>query len=353
MRCPTLAELPAPPSGKTGWPWTDEAEQLGPSRPDRSPWPKISIVTPSYNQGQFIEETVRSILLQGYPDLEYIIMDGGSTDGSVDIIRKYAAWLKHWESAKDKGQADAINRGLRHSTGDVFQYINSDDLAARGAFQLVGEKIGQFDAVAGAVAQFKSLASEPYYVPVCGRLTPSRMIDSATHTKYSTFHQPGLWLKRAHVQELGGLNANYRYCFDHLLAVRYLERWDHVHYTSKVLACARTHDGAKSVAEIGQFFDEIVGLRAELSEVLLSSRLRRLSRLAIRKFHWRREFGALLDDKSLRTPYRIAQLMGRAIMDPRIAFDYHGRKLHRTAVARIVNLVGRSPKALQKAAPRN
>src|SRR5262245_19754812 len=110
MQCPTLPELPPPPLGKTGWPWTVETQRLPAVRPDGSTWPRISIVTPSYDQGQFIEETIRSVLLQGYPDLEYIVIDGGSTDGAVDIIRKYAPWLTYWTSEPDHGQAHAINK---------------------------------------------------------------------------------------------------------------------------------------------------------------------------------------------------------------------------------------------------
>src|SRR5262245_50300660 len=112
MKCPAVAELPPPPSGKTGWPWTDETPPLPSTQPDGSPWPRISIVTPSYNQSEFIEETIRSVLLQGYPDLEYIIIDGGSTDQSLDIIRKYARWLAYWISEKDRGQSHAINKGF-------------------------------------------------------------------------------------------------------------------------------------------------------------------------------------------------------------------------------------------------
>ena len=105
MHCPTLAELPPPPPDKTGWPWSEESPPLPATMPDGSPWPRISIVTPSYNQGQFIEETIRSVLLQGYPNLEYIVMDGGSTDNSVEIVRNYNSWLAYWVSEPDRGQA--------------------------------------------------------------------------------------------------------------------------------------------------------------------------------------------------------------------------------------------------------
>ncbi len=101
--------------------------------------PRITIVTPSYNQAKYLPETIESILNQGYGNLEYIIIDGGSTDGSVDIIRKYERYLAYWISEKDSGQSEAINKGIRRSTGQLFNWINSDDILFPGALPRIAE----------------------------------------------------------------------------------------------------------------------------------------------------------------------------------------------------------------------
>lgn len=102
-------------------------------------YPKVSIVTPSYNQGQFLESTILSVLNQSHPNLEYIIIDGGSTDGSVQIIKKYHKYLAYWISEKDGGMYDAINKGLKMASGDILAYLNSDDLYMPGTFQIITE----------------------------------------------------------------------------------------------------------------------------------------------------------------------------------------------------------------------
>lgn len=134
-----LGKLPDPPTYRDGWPWTVETPTLA-AMPDNShKWPKITVVTPSYNQGRYLEETIRSVLLQNYPNLEYIIIDGGSTDNSLEIIRKYSQHLSYWTSEPDDGQTHAINKGLQRSTGEIIGWLNSDDILLPGALRHVAE----------------------------------------------------------------------------------------------------------------------------------------------------------------------------------------------------------------------
>jgi glycosyltransferase involved in cell wall biosynthesis len=142
MLCPTLNELPEPPAGKHGWPWTEESARLSDTMANGQEWPRITVVTPSFRQGRFLEETIRSILLQGYPNLEYFVLDGGSKDNSVEIITKYSPWLSYWMSEPDGGQSDAINRGLRMGSGEFATWINSDDMLCKNALADHGTRVG-------------------------------------------------------------------------------------------------------------------------------------------------------------------------------------------------------------------
>lgn len=137
-----LAQLP-PVGGKTGWPWSKEVDaSIYQSKPD---WPKITVVIPSYGQGEFIEEAIRSVLLQNYPNLELIIMDGGSKDESKKILECYSHWLSYWQSEKDKGQGQAINMGFSIASGDFYGWLNSDDFYNEKAFFMLASEIIRSD----------------------------------------------------------------------------------------------------------------------------------------------------------------------------------------------------------------
>lgn len=274
MRAPTLADLPPPPPGKAGWPWTIDSSPLPNVRPDGAPWPRISIVTPSYNQGQFIEETIRSVLLQGYPDVEYIIMDGGSTDSSVDIIRKYAPWLAHWESARDKGQADAINKGLLRSSGVWFQNINSDDVLLPGALGVVGGAPEACDLCSGSVIEFSD--NHTYAVANVG-IDPPSLLRRLWRSDEASWHQPGVFMKRAQMIALGGYDAKLQYTFDFHFTCRYVERYPSIDYRDVALVRFRIHPAAKSSAWTKVYEEEAIRAREMLATDLALPRNKQIA----------------------------------------------------------------------------
>jgi glycosyltransferase involved in cell wall biosynthesis len=143
VRCPSLDELPPPPPRRNGWPWTESSQPLPDRMPDGSEWPRISIVTPNYNYERYLEATIRSVLLQGYPNIEFIIQDDGSTDGSTELIKRYETYLTYWASEPNSGAPSVINRGLHRSTGSILAYINSDDYYAPDAFGIAAQVFHQ------------------------------------------------------------------------------------------------------------------------------------------------------------------------------------------------------------------
>ena len=214
-----LEQLPPPPRGRKGWPWTMESIPLAHQMPNGSDWPRISIVTPSFNQGCYIEETIRSVLLQNYPNLEYVIIDGGSTDESVEIIRKYEPWLTYWVSEPDRGQSQAINKGFQHARGDIFNWLCSDDVFLQDSLYQVARSIKFCDPFWLIGQSF--LFDEATRKTIKLRTPNNFSIDNLTRWRGFAIHQPAVfWNARLH--ELAfSLDENLHYCMDIDLWLRF------------------------------------------------------------------------------------------------------------------------------------
>jgi len=186
-----LGQLPDPPAGKTGWPWDQETDPV--IYDPEINWPKLTVVTPSYNQVDFLEQTIRSVLLQNYPNLEYIIIDGGSNDGSKQILEKYAPWLSYHQSEKDGGQSNAINLGFSLSSGTYHAWINSDDYYIKDVFYKVITKFistkvdfvygygNQYNVLSGQMTTTKVLPFIDYFIKIPTLMQPSAFWSARIH----------------------------------------------------------------------------------------------------------------------------------------------------------------------------
>ncbi len=246
--------------------------------------PRVSIVTPTFNRAEFLEETIRSVLEQDYPNIEYIVMDGGSTDGSVEIIRRYAGRLAYWESAPDRGQVDAIQRGFARSTGTVLAYLNSDDAYVPGA-------------VSGIVRTFRERPSadlvfgDVHLVDTAGRrLRDLRFTAFDFDTllyEGGNLSQPGAFWTRDLYDRVGGIDPAYQFSLDtdFFFRAARVGRFEHVR---SFIANFRIHSGSKSatiwdvgVAECDRIRARYLPRRATAFRIrigLVICRLRRLAR---------------------------------------------------------------------------
>jgi glycosyltransferase involved in cell wall biosynthesis len=238
------------------------------------PFPRVSIVTPSYNQAEFLEQTMQSVLSQGYPDLEYIVVDGGSTDGSQEVIRRSADRLAWWVSEKDRGQADGINKGLARATGEIVAWLNSDDVYLPGA-------------IAGAVAAFAAdpqagmVFSDVMAIDGRGRTTNRMRCGDWGLDDLMTFHilgQPGVFMRRGVLEQAGLLDLDYHYMLDHHLWLR-MAQLAPMRYTRAAWAAGRFHADAKNVALAARFGQEAYRIAEWMpSQPGLVERYRRLER---------------------------------------------------------------------------
>lgn len=246
-------QLPFSPKGTKGWPWRQKTQIASEWCSDFKNWPKISIITPSYNQAEFLEKTIRSVLLQNYPNLEYLVIDGGSTDGSIAIIEKYSPWLNYWVSEKDEGQSHAINKGMQHATGDIIAWLNSDDYYHPRALLTVSEHLqtDQPGWLIGAcdVKRHKGLKIET-------RLPPEAIDDCFLYWVNLWFAQPSTFWNRKMYDRIGGLNQSYHFIMD-------VDYWHRMYLitepvlTHQSLSTYLVHEQAKTVDQLSASNQEL------------------------------------------------------------------------------------------------
>ena len=214
--------------------------------------PKVSIIMPSFNQVDFIERSIQSVLNQDYPNIELIVIDGGSTDGSVEIIKRYADKLTYWVSEPDEGQAQAINKGIKKSTGEWIGWQNSDDLFSPNAIKEMVEcaiKNPKVDLVIGDMAmidaQDQKIRNIRYISPTYASILAEGMVLT---------NQSAIWRRKIH-ESIGHLNEALHYGFDYEWFLRVLKNHSAAH-VPLVLGYLRMHSQTKTSLQQPQFVKE-------------------------------------------------------------------------------------------------
>ena len=237
--------------------------------------PKISIITPSFNQGRFLESTIRSVLEQDYPNFEYIIVDGGSSDESVEIIKKYQGRLAWWVSEKDRGHQDGLNKGFAHAGGEILAWINSDDTYFQGAisdavnYLMEHPEIGMvygdarlIDDGGKTIGQFASKQTDY-----------QRMLKGSVHIpQATTFFRASLW------RQVGPLDLTLFYAFDYDLWVK-IARVSEIRYIPRLWASFRIHSQGKTILNDDRCYPDMLKVHdRELGGGLSELRLRAIAR---------------------------------------------------------------------------
>ena len=247
----------------TRWPWVDNYVPNRLKAEGSFTFPKVTIVTPSFNQGNFLEETIRSVLLQDYPNLEYVIIDGGSTDNSIEIIRKYERWLAYWVSEHDGGQADAINKGFINSKGEYLGWLNSDDILYPSAISRVVNAFRSepnIEMIYGDIDQGQSydLGVEPLHGE---QIEFSEMLRTL---KVPIPQQGSLW-KRSVIERVGSLDARWHVVLDREFYIR-VAKSSQVRYIPVKLGFFRNHEHSKSISQASLWLTELPEMYQDLFE---------------------------------------------------------------------------------------
>ncbi len=274
--------------------------------------PRVSIVTPSYNQAPFLEQTIRSVLAQDHADIEYLVMDGGSTDGSVEIIQRFAGRLAHWVSERDRGQVDALNKGFARSTGDILAWINSDDLYREGAVARVAQFMQRHPEIDIVYGVCDLIDEAGRFV---GRLG-APPFDLAHELTGNLIAQPATFFRRAVYESLGGLDPRYHYAFDYAFWLQAgMQGYHFASLPAPALAAFRMWQESKSEGSSSRFVPEMLAIyEGVFADPRLPKACRRLKGRAIASA-WR--FAAFGSYRSghMGDAWHCLRQMGRA--DPR------------------------------------
>jgi glycosyltransferase involved in cell wall biosynthesis len=227
--------------------------------------PKISVITPSYNQGRFIEETILSVIHQNYPNVEHIIIDGGSTDQTKEVLEKYRSQLAYIVSEPDKGQSDAVNKGFAKATGEIICWINSDDYYAPGAFNTLVKAFEDpnVNCVAGYSILFEEGGTEIKASP-----SVNKNHGLNYHLRFPNINQPATFFRRSVMQEIMPLNVSLHYLMDRELWLKYLLKYgiNHIAVTNEVLVYFRMHQSSKSESQEEKFDDDYATILYHLAK---------------------------------------------------------------------------------------
>lgn len=308
--------LPGAPLVPADFPWPCAPELNGPIAVADS-WPRITVATPNFNQGRYLEAAIRSVLSQNYPNLEYIVMDGGSGDESLEIIRKYSPWLSYWCIESDRGQAHALNKCLARATGEFFNWINADDLLAPGALFRVAEATRNgTDLFAGVCLNFDSLGCQTRI-----RNTGLSVAGLIRGHSGSVFHQPALWWRRGWIERCGGLDERFDLAFDYDLLLRYLQLRPRIGYTDAVLAAFRLHPKSKTCSQVEAYAPERECILRALAEREDLPELRLLCRRRLRQLRWWRELDLVSKDATGCRFKGAVRLALCTLADPRVRLN--------------------------------
>lgn len=259
-------------SGHGPWPYADAfAVPLPKTMPGGKPWPRISVITPSFNQGQYIEQTILSVRNQGYPNLEHIVVDGGSSDQTIQVLDKYKGGFAQCISEPDDGQSDAINKGFALATGEIFTWLNSDDMLAPGALAAVAMAFhtSNADMIAGICEIYRDGRLEHRHLTSCtdGPLPLEDLLDlEGCWMKGKFFYQPEVMFTREIWERAGGqLDTQWRYSMDYELWLRLALAGAKLHVIGRPICHFRAHEEQKT-AEVGGFRDELPIVRRAFLE---------------------------------------------------------------------------------------